>query len=78
MNEWQEIQEGLYLEPNSFVVGDETFYNSYLHAKEGYHFYDVTTVVEDEDIIYSTEAVTPITDIDELNSIYKSEAILNV
>lgn len=82
---WVEIQPGLYLEQHSFIVNAKTYYNSRLHASEGYCFYDSEEEVYDEegnlidpkDIQINqrncmTWCVTPITDVNQLNAKYIS------
>lgn len=74
-NNWLEIQEGLFLEQNSFSINGITHYNSILHSKSGYHFYDVNDEIENNEKIYATYMVTPITDIEELNKQFVSVKI---
>ena len=44
----KEIQEGLFLYEYSKVVCGKTFNFWQLHSAEGYHFYDNTQPIEDE------------------------------
>ena len=78
-----EIQKGLFLEARSFVVNGVFHYNSILHSADGYCFYDKTEEIYDEERNLVTDVkptqrrymrgiITPITSIEELNSIYVS------
>ena len=84
----KQIQIGLYLQENLFLINGVTYHNSILSSANGYCFYDKTEEVYDEEgnVIpqeavkpnqrkYTTWLKTPLTNVDDINSQYVSVRI---